>query len=513
MSLAIGPFAQQAIKNHLCERPVPGLLGTVPVAHFLPRDYFRLAAGTFVLSPETSGMLLNGLLYPAGAADPSSLNFACPNGNCTFSTTKGVTYSSIGLCSHCWDITSTVQEVNNHSFGSPGFGLSNEFMLTSNSGDGPYLAATASGINYPDAATGYETVSDASILLTTLTNCSGLSRDINYNLPGPSNVNVSCQHDFAGLQSLEKGVNILAVNCSFRVCLKNYHGEVINGRLTEEVVSIVTAGHDVLPESDITNTPWAGNYTAVKEPCVVDGSVYDFSNFSAISIRNHTLLKVVHGDGAVMVPEECVYKAPNLWVGALGAQINKLFTGFCSWNLRQGPSLSCREMWWLSTLHNNWNATLETVTQHFDDIAKAVTNRMRDLDGSRIQGDVLRTSICIRIEWQWLILPVVVQLLAIAFFLLGLWQTSQARIPVWKSSSLPLLFYGPTDGAGIRLSQPASIRQLESKACKVKMRCEDNQHSWYGFHVSETEAEPLIDKTEGSTSVEPTPSLHSIQRL
>jgi hypothetical protein len=150
------------------------------------------------------------------------------------------------------------------------------------------------------------------------------------------------------------------------------------------------------------------------------------------------------------------------------------------------------------TLHNNWNAILETVSQHFDDIAVAVTNRMRDFDGSRIQGDVLQTSICISIEWQWRIMPVVTQVLAIAFFLLGLWQTSQARIPVWKSSSLPLLFYGPTDGAGIRLTQPAGIPQLESKADEVKMRCEDSQRSGYGFYLSETEAEPLINKNGGA---------------
>lgn len=323
VSLAIGPFAQQAIKTHLCERPVPGLLGTVPVAHILPRDFFRFAAGIWFLILETSGTILNGLLDPAGAADPSSLNFACPNGNCTFSATEGVTYSSIGLCSHCLDITSTIQVVNNHTFGTPGFGLSNEFMVASNSDDGPYLAATASGNGiYPFQATGYETISNASILLTTLTNCSGLSIDMpENNLPGPSNSNVSCQHGFAGLHSLDKGINMLAVNCSFNICLRNYHGEIINGRLTEEVVSILTAGHDVSPESDITDTPFYGSYTAVKSPCVVDGSVYDFSNFSAGSIRNHTFLKVIHGDGAVMVPEECVYKASNLWAAALGAKI------------------------------------------------------------------------------------------------------------------------------------------------------------------------------------------------
>lgn len=118
-----------------------------------------------------------------------------------------------------------------------------------------------------------------------------------------------------------------------------------------------------------------------------------------------------------------------------------------------------------------------------------------------------------QIEWQWFIMPLVVQLLAIAFFFLGLWQTSQARIPVWKSSSIPLLFYGSRDSSAIRLSRPASIRQLESKADTVKMRCEENQYSGYGFHISEKEAVPLINKTEGSTSVEPAPSLPSIQRV
>lgn len=40
----------------------------------------------------------------------SSVSFQCPTGNCTFSVFDGITHSSIGYCSKCEDVTSTIVE-------------------------------------------------------------------------------------------------------------------------------------------------------------------------------------------------------------------------------------------------------------------------------------------------------------------------------------------------------------------------------------------------------------------
>lgn len=108
--LAIGPFAQQAIKTNLCRRILDsGEQARIPVAAKLPLSDVGTGPniGPVTIPPAALNAVRAGLTTPS-TASTDVLPFTCPTGNCTFPSFDGITHSSLGLCSACEDLTSTV---------------------------------------------------------------------------------------------------------------------------------------------------------------------------------------------------------------------------------------------------------------------------------------------------------------------------------------------------------------------------------------------------------------------
>jgi hypothetical protein len=52
------------------------------------------------------------------------------------------------------------------------------------------------------------------------------------------------------------------------------------------------------------------------------------------------------------------------------------------------------------------------------------------------------TETYVRVRWAWLVLPIVLTALSLAFLLMTIWTTHRSDTKVWKSSSLALLYHG-----------------------------------------------------------------------
>lgn len=111
-SLAIGPFSQQAVQSYSCERPIDGSVASVPIARIYPysiKTGRRTSPGIYEVDTDITATILNGLASPD--IDPRlTLTTTCSTGNCSFPDYNNVTYSTIGVCHKCVNITSLIGE-------------------------------------------------------------------------------------------------------------------------------------------------------------------------------------------------------------------------------------------------------------------------------------------------------------------------------------------------------------------------------------------------------------------
>lgn len=159
----------------------------------------------------------------------------------------------------------------------------------------------------------------------------------------------------------------IAVSCLIYACLKNYYANVDTGELKETVVSVAAAPAvklDGTPANRLQMYNGGGNYTAIKEPCRLDGQFYDKSNFSSIGYGNHSFETFNLPGATTSVPFECIYKMNGLMGWAMQTYANDtLLAGQCQYSYGRPGSFSCGDQWWLTPLYANTSATFDSISQ------------------------------------------------------------------------------------------------------------------------------------------------------
>lgn len=471
---AIGPFSQQAVKSVACQQVVRGENASVPVTHFVyPSRYdsvYRTGAGTYDIGYALKGKLLNGL---ANVSD-DAVAATCSTGNCTFAAHGGVTYSSMGVCSQCLDTSAHINKTQAEGAAAGyGYNFSLPNGLYVGSWTNRYLAVSGdAGFAEEDMAGAYPDIYNA-----TFAELSVLSFLGNYTT---------------------QDAEALSVSCMLYACLKNYHGYVEAGDLHEDVVEDVPAR--VIYDSayyEREGLTERGNYTVVKEPCWLNDVAYDRTNFSLLTTTSsprpnnstgayafETVL-LDDDDGGrhnYSVPLECLYKMPGSTTYALMVYMDtNLFQGQCFYYIGDSTALDCGDEWWVEPLQQQGNASLASVAAIVANLATAASNMFRPISSSLYYnewwdmtadvalGRVHTTEVCVRFQWRWLVLPAC--LLAVSALLLlatlladGL---SRRRRPIWKSSLLPLLYYGFAQPPAVELGQAVDVRHLDAKSKKM----------------------------------------------
>ncbi|KAI1128314.1 hypothetical protein F5Y10DRAFT_177003 [Nemania abortiva] len=451
-SLAIGPFTQQAIRTTVCQLPMEmGIRKpTVQAAHYVdPTDWYvggHTLPAPYLRTPM-KGAIVNGLT--TSDSEAAFVGFDCPTGNCTFPSYAGVTYSSIGFCSRCTDITDSIRERFVHSNETSTNSSGYAFELT----DGASINTFEQGswMQVVSHSEGYSAEQIISFLTFTYESC---SRFINATT-GYTQYN--CEHSHASLPHLPNNLDILATNCSISPCLRNYEGSVVNGALKETVVSVVPTNI-----SDL-----AGRYRTIvddrpviKSPCLVDGQPFDTTNFSSVpQVPGRNFTWAIQDEQNITAPTECTYSMP--WALNFGVVdfLSTSLNGTCLYEWLSSADLDPSVItcdwdggnWLLENMYAGGNATVDTVSGILDNLATSITNRMRvtglGVDGKGpgvTLGDALRTTVCTRVNWGWVALPAALTGLVLLLLVVAVtqsWIDSDAR-PVWKSSLLPLLFHG-----------------------------------------------------------------------
>ncbi|KAK4450539.1 hypothetical protein QBC34DRAFT_349295 [Podospora aff. communis PSN243] len=513
--LAIGPFSQQAIKTTLCNRVInSGTQARIPFAAKLPQSEVGVGNnnGPRPKSPAALNAIKAGLTIPSVSSADSLLS-VCPTGNCTFPEFRGITHSSLGLCSTCEDLTSMVVQLpRGCPLRRPNGTLSwtgCSFILappdaanaTIQIALGPFRIA--SSIPKVDFSTGRyaNTVPfdkmNVTLLARSLAGCNGDRGHLGC-------PNAPVYPNLTALQDpIDFNFTLIGTHCSFFPCIKHYQGEIRNSHLLERVI------HTTKLTPNFTDRG-VESLVGISNPCLINSSWYDSSNMSLAASKHGTTTLNSPGNIQSTAPRACIYHLQNEWMNPLAAEIDKIFTGGCEPVITTKSSINphadmfCPN-WWLDSLWNDGRATFETIAQQFDNVASAVTNHMRSVglawdavdgvpqpaaQGGRafVLGTTEETFLCIRVDWVWLLLPAGLTVATLALLVAAVVRTrwNGGSVPAWKSSVLPLLFHGfRGDVGGVPPDHRMEWREVREAAGVMTVTLVEDEKGGCGMVIGE----------------------------
>lgn len=216
----------------------------------------------------------------------------------------------------------------------------------------------------------------------------------------------------------------------------------------------------------VVKEPVMSDLVGMTIPCLINCTNYDLTNFSMLSPDVPRLTTSNKLELNNTIPLECVYAMDWTYTRGITAFFADFLPGVGGYNSRQGklngmPILTFRDSWWLNAFYNNGLATHESISKVFKNIATVLTNSQRitrpdylteyasankskEWAPSTVQGLVQTTSICTQFNWPWLLFPAILLIATALLFLITIvvHHLDGRDLPVWKTSLLPLLFYG-----------------------------------------------------------------------
>ncbi|KAK8101983.1 hypothetical protein PG999_012357 [Apiospora kogelbergensis] len=310
----------------------------------------------------------------------------------------------------------------------------------------------------------------------------------------------------------------VAATCFFYPSIQHYSGYFVNGKFTEDKIGDPsplrptrkgqTVVPDTFPDTDIVNgfneLLW---YWGFSDPCIVDNVVYTNTSTELSSVPGGLATL-----GDITGPKRCFYGLNYNWrdiFGTIGGMAHSNYIlglgeniehAFCE---RSGnyTSMVCDE-WWLSKLFNGGNATIGSISAYMDAGFKSFSEQMRiygtDWDHNPLiaSGIVMETTVCTKFNGVWLVYPLALLVGTVVLFIATSVTSSgmfgYAKEAVWKTTVLPLLFYGlepEFQKPGLKL---ATAKELSETAKKLKVDFSAKGDGWR-FHAAEKK-----NKTEQS---------------
>ncbi|GKU12385.1 unnamed protein product, partial [Fusarium langsethiae] len=454
---------------------------SLPISHYVPRTGLsdRLSAGQSEISSDMKGTMINGLVNPTGK--DTDVEATCASGNCTFAeNSQGVTHASVAMCSSCLDTTEFIRLNVTEKEGYAtvvNYTLPNKQWFQPVGGNQILDTATGDvdwalgGVDSDFAEMTKRSITNLTILTFSQSACTNVS------LAG-----ANCPEDrfTDDLPEAYRSQNAVAITCALYPCLKHYHAQVKETKLEEKVIS-----EEPLKPVEIVysedNSSIAKNHdrTTLQSPCLVDGEEYNFDNFSRMAESTKGTSTVEIDGKNYTAPNQCIYRFGHTYSMALGSFMrDTLFNGFCLPTSTAWSPPECGDRWWLTPLYNSSYEALDTA---MDEFTAAITNNLRKqatmtLGGSgsdKVTGTVNETSICTVFDWRWVLLPAGLMAVTMALLIHVVVQNyANTALPIWKTSVLPLLFYGP-DVLNDQTRQ-TDLDELQRHAGKIKVEFKDD---------------------------------------
>lgn len=494
ISYAIGPFIQQAIGSQLCTYDRPDMTAIIPLAKGDRPGWssvHRWSSGQYVLNAITQASIV------AAIADPSSnrpsLLSGCKTGNCSFDQSNGISYTTMGLCSVCEDTSASIHEVIGNR--SSRLTLPNGLFLSNFSGAMKFSTSSNQFDNL-NLSSGF--IHAAEVALVNISMLALTSAPCSY-VGGASFGKWTCNPQVqAASDSGWNGIDVVSAACSIHACMKSYSTSVSNAIARETLIKTKPAVH---------GRTVSGRFDAIG----LDGDCklalgQDLANIANVSTSNDRSNSTGFIDAQeVIIPRSCLDMITFPYIDGIIPLLSNIFAGSCLFSEVSPSSLKspterqevfCGNQtitsevgggsWWLEGLNNRGNATLDSISSHMQHIADVMTDRLR-LDSfnasnprSFAQGTVMQTTVCTKLDWQWLMLPCGMLALVFIFVAITVGRSSLQRgeVPLWKSSMLPL-WYMKRDELQSGWSDTVSGMKDASQSTNIRLARDDSSRPWY----------------------------------
>ncbi|KAK8128742.1 hypothetical protein PG984_009850 [Apiospora sp. TS-2023a] len=488
ISLAIGPFVQQAIGTEPCAEPVPGQ-AMIPYARYvympIPDDVVNTRPPSDIYTN-----IYSSLMDPAGLA--SILHFQCTTGNCTFNThgdptnSKGIddaqAFSTMALCHKCINVTHLISSEWTLDSDTTLFGNSRRCLTYS------VPNTLYNGFSNGGGLQSIRFYDDGSINTVFRSVFSNLTWAGNAIPQDVQDISTSALANITILTCNSKRCNgqrndICASTCTLYPCIRSYTVSITNGQLFQEQISTspaVTSGwvlgaiYTSDPAKDYPNLVFGdfdgypSDWVAAKSPCRIGDNVYTLQNVSS-GFKPNTTWSCTPAPNtdrrnceSMTDPQNCIYRQDTRHGQAVSNVLNRYFTQECAIlndTLECDNSASALQENVGDVLFRRGNVTTETIDEYFGAVAGSISNQYRNHYGrtppkswvaspedqpfGEVHGVVLQTKTCNTIHLQWLAFPTAITTITAAILVWTMadsWGKRRNR-PVWKDHVLPFLFY------------------------------------------------------------------------
>lgn len=163
--------------------------------------------------------------------------------------------------------------------------------------------------------------------------------------------------------------------------------------------------------------------------------------------------------------------------------LNTTLTGYFVGNLTRTGSISHLQ---LGTTPSPESEVMQGMfeTDNFpammDRVAASFTKQMNIYGGESLSGQSGHMETYFRINWRWIVLPLIVLVGGIVFLILAMVETKWRKVEVWKSSSLPLM-YSASDCDLKRDNDPVKLTEMESLAEKTMVTLQRTSSEGWTF--------------------------------
>ncbi|KAF2968381.1 hypothetical protein GQX73_g5218 [Xylaria multiplex] len=484
LMVIVDPFIQQLLEYYDCRSIVKDARASIGrTEYWQDLDSRSHPIGT----ATNAGLASWQKAINAGVfASDQTMSFDCVTGNCTFSRP----YSTLAFCTLCDDLSDALliqnltQTINNKTT----WGYNNT------------LPSSLSLINHEAGESMTWVVSGVK-----LNNKSGVDIEI---ILGKTPDNVFTNNfiintfDNASYETCmsKTGNNIWecrgygAAMCQLFPCVKKFLATIENGVLNETLIGTDGALEEW---SKFAGNGLQDTMTTLDISCATPDDISQLRDAGYVISPDQKWLGFnISWDVSESVPADApfpqslqakgclfsydVQSANNLW-----EDLRHFFVGSLTSTFRAETNLtSLTGPLSLQQIFNWGNTSFERIDSTFSNVSQALTIFSRELGtGNRsvaALGDVNTFHTCLRVRWPWIAFPATLAVFSWIFFAFVLCNQHGANwLPVWKSSTLPLLLnvsINHTNNAGLRLKMTiigSQIDDLEAIAHQVKAHLEE----------------------------------------
>ncbi|KAF4442455.1 hypothetical protein F53441_11741 [Fusarium austroafricanum] len=510
VSLAIGPFTQQTIQPHYCAKIAPEQSATISLANRVDGSlHYNERPSANKLHVGLEAAIQDAVVNPSQSSNIEAL-FNCPSGNCTFQAypdrqgqpdQEHVSHASLGMCNRCEDISKLVKiKIAEPIYGVaqaivslpvPTRGNSSQRLeiISGIPSQGPrYLDATVvDDLAYLGEAVPKDFLNTARWSIANWTMLAFSQQ--NY-----KNGNVSyplTSEKYTDPAAWYESTGYIAATCALYPCIKHYAGIVRAGALSERVIKSTP----LVPQSNNVSVPQF--YQGVQSPCFVNDTLYTSTNmttgseklpksarqFISVLPKNWEDQKpgrLIYYEN-VTAPNECIMELPVTFENAFQRSLQENFIASCRPQGFQAEFTSCFTLRDKSSLPmvsilRARTTSIKTIRENFDSMAMRITTEMRRAglgaygnSSARVKGDVLENRSCLRVAWEWMVLPAVLLLMCMvsAGWLIMKDILSKGNGVVWKSSILPLLLKNE-----VTAPEMMNLKELDEAGKKLEIKLE-----------------------------------------